>query len=185
MKDKTVLILYGTRFGATKEVAMKIKKILEEKNIQTDVIDLKVDKQQELPKLGNYSGIIIATGIRMSMWVKEVKRFVKKAKNELKNYQGMKGFYVCSAFAADPEKYEKIKHEYITQRLEKHQLKFDLIEAFGGKIDMTPQSQLSWLDKKLVEIVSRQYEDVRNKTIDLIDWKQVEKFANEFATLIG
>ncbi|UJG44092.1 MAG: hypothetical protein K9W46_02665 [Candidatus Heimdallarchaeum endolithica] len=185
MNDKKILIVFGSRYGAKEEVTKRIKELLEKNNFYVEIIDLGQIQKQELPKINNYSGLIIGTGIKMSMWVKSVKKFVKNEKEALKKYIGIKAFFVSSAFAADPEKYESIKNEYIFSRLQKYGLNFNLVEAFGGKLDLSPESKMTWLDKKMVEIISKQYDDTKNKVIDLRDWEKVEKFVSNFIELLS
>ena len=185
MNDKKILIIFGSRYGATEESTKKIKELLEKNNLYVEAINLGQIQKKELPEINNYSGLIIGTGIKMSMWVKSVKKFVKNEKEALKKYTGIKAFFVSSAFAADPERYENIKNEYIISRLQKYGLNFNLVEAFGGKLDLSPESKMTWLDKKMVGIVSKQYGDIENKVIDLRDWERVEKFVANFIELLS
>ncbi|MHA1205136.1 MAG: flavodoxin domain-containing protein [Candidatus Heimdallarchaeaceae archaeon] len=183
--DKKVLILYGTRFGATEEVAEKLKEMFEKKEIKTDIFDLKKVKNKNLPEINNYDGVVIGTGIKMSMWVKEVKNYLNKEKEKLKQYSGKKAFFISSAFAAQQERYDEIKKQYIIERIEKLGLEFQLIEAFGGKLDLSDNSRMGWLDKKIASVVAKEHEpDMKNNIVDFRDWKKVEKFANDFIELI-
>ena len=80
-----ILILYGTRYGATKEISDEIEKVIQEKGIATESYNLKEVNLKNIPPLDQYDGIIIGTGIKMGMWTKSVKSFIQKRKKELKH----------------------------------------------------------------------------------------------------
>ncbi|MHA1104508.1 MAG: flavodoxin domain-containing protein [Promethearchaeota archaeon] len=65
-----VLILYGTRYGATKEISNEIEKIIQDSGMTTESFNLKEVNPKNIPPLDQYDGIIIGTGIKMGMWTK-------------------------------------------------------------------------------------------------------------------
>ena len=69
---KRVLILYGTRYNTTKDTSEKISLMLKKKGIEVDLIDI----NEEDPPLTTFDGVIIGTGIKITMWVKKIKKYM-------------------------------------------------------------------------------------------------------------
>jgi len=78
-----VLISYGSRYGSTEEIANKISGHLKDLNIESTVIDVK--KERKWPTLEEYDGIIVGSGIKISKWMNEPRKFLEKNSQELKN----------------------------------------------------------------------------------------------------
>ncbi|MCG3221426.1 MAG: hypothetical protein H7641_08605 [Candidatus Heimdallarchaeota archaeon] len=189
MSNKKVLILYGTRYGSTEGISERIAKILGENEVETLVIDLKKPPEDDvLLAFDNYNGILIGTGIRIGQWTKDVKNFVSKKKDVLNSFEGKIGFFVSSGYAAVPEHYEKIRVEYTKDALKKLGVeKVDLYDAFGGLMDLSKTSRISWLEKKILVLVGKQSgleTDSNQEITDLRDWNQIENFAKEFLQLL-
>ncbi len=182
-----VLILYGTRYGTTKEISNKIEKIIQEKGITTENYNLKEHNLKEIPPLEEYDGIIIGTGIKMKMWTKVVKKFVQKRKSELKNRQSTLGFYVCCGVAAKKSDISKAINDYITPKFQKLGIQPTLIDAFGGVYDLTEGSLITGMMRKIVISALKEEEGIENpggKMHDFRDWEQIEDFASKFVELL-
>ena len=185
MIGKKVLILYGTRFGSTEGISENMAEVLKEKEVEVDIFNLKTTPEKEIPPFDKYDGILIGTGIKIAQWTKEVKEFVTKKKNELNSFKNPKGFFVSSGYAADPEMYEKVKIEYTKDVLDKIGVKIDYFDAFGGLMDFTKSSRMSWLDKKILKSVAKSDPKIDSNGLnDLRDWKQIEKFTLGFIDLL-
>ncbi|UCE12550.1 MAG: hypothetical protein JSV04_10175 [Candidatus Heimdallarchaeota archaeon] len=178
-KTMKALIVYGTRYGATQGIAERMFEWLQKENIDSDVINVKKD---EWPELAKYSGLILGTGIRIGQWTKEMKNFIKKKKEEINMFRGPKIFFVCSGYAAIPERYQEIKQEYCKKALENLGVSVDSInyEAFGGVMNASPDSPVGWLDKKMLKIAGKASPDFDPNGInDYRDWNEIEKFTRE------
>jgi len=184
MSEKKILIFYGTRFGATEGVAGKMAELARENGIQAEVLNLKDLPQDRIPDFTDYDGLMIGSSIKIGQWTKDVKKFVSNYKDQLNAFKGKKGFFVSSAYAADPESYQRVKTEYTLDACNKLGVeKLDLFDAFGGLMDFTETSKMGWLDKKLLKVAAKvasgekaeddSYNDVR-------DWDQIEKFTLDF-----
>jgi len=185
MAGKKVLIVYGTRYGSTEGISEKMAELLRGKGAEVDIFSLKTTAEKEIPKFDHYDGILIGTGIKMGQWTKEVKDFVTKKKEELNSFNGPKGFFVSSGYAANPKMYEKVKNEYTKDALEKTGVKVDSFDAFGGLMDFTKSSRMNWLDKRILKSVAKNDPQISlDGCNDLRDWKQIERFTLGFIDLL-
>lgn len=180
-------MLYGTRYGTTKEISNEIQKIIQERGITTESYDLDEHKLKEIPFLQNYDGIIIGTGIKMKRWTKSVKNFMQKRKSELIGCQNKLGFYVCCGEAAEKSKISNAINIYITSKLQNLGIKPALIDAFGGCYDLTEGSPITGMTRKIVISIMKNEEGIENpegKKHDYRDWGQIGDFANNFSELL-
>jgi menaquinone-dependent protoporphyrinogen oxidase len=185
LAGKEVLILYGTRYGSTEGISEKMAEIMKGNEVKVDLFNLKSTPEREVPAFDQYDGLLIGTGIKVGQWTKEVKEFVKKRKEGLNLFNAPKGFFVSSGYAADPEMYEKVKIEYTRDALDKIGVKIDYFDAFGGLMDFTETSRMSWLDKKILKKAAENDPKIDPRGWnDLRDWKQIEKFTLGFIDLL-
>ncbi len=176
-----VLILYGTRYGTTKEISDEIEKVIKDNGITTESYNLKEVNSKNIPPLDQYDGIIIGTGIKMGMWTKKVKSFVQKRKAELKKMQASLGFYVCCGEAKNDV--SKAIEKYISPKLEKVGIQSALINAFGGAYDLRDGSLVTGMTRKIVIGIMKEEEGIENpegKLYDYRDWEKIRDFANQF-----
>ena len=126
------LVAFGTRYGATAEIADEIAEILRNQfNLEVDIINLEefFPKKEDLEK---YSNIIIGSGIKTGQWVNRAKRFLES------KFEGKKvAIYVCSRRAGETDLYNYAYENYIRKIIDK-KLKIEPVatEAFGGRKPM-------------------------------------------------
>ena len=181
-----VLILYGTRYGATKEISDEIEKVIQDNGMITESFNLKDVNSKNIPPLDQYDGIIIGTGIKMGMWTKAVKSFVQKRKTELKKKQTSLGFYVCCGVAKDD--INKAIDKYINAKLEKTGIQSALIDAFGGAYDLREGSLVSGMMRKIVIGIMKEEEGIEDpdgELYDYRDWDQIRGFANRYVEMLN
>ena len=184
LSDKKILIVYGTRFGSTEEVAEKMKEIFENTGLITDLIDLKQVPESAWPSLKDYNGVLLGSSIKIGRWMKEPITFLKKNVDFFKGELPF-GIYVCSAYAADPEKRPEIRQEYIGQKITDLSINVSIYDAFGGVIDLTSATRLGWTDKKIIGMVAKNDPNFKkNERNDLRDWDQITDFGEKFAQLV-
>ena len=179
---KKVLIVYGTRYGATRDTSKKIRDILTTKEIEVDLVG--IDEGE--PSLSGYDGVLIGTGIKISMWTKKIKKFIKKHKNVLKGRKFKSGFFINCGTASEKEKIKEAKEKYIDKKLQEIGINFDIADAFGPIYDFSETSVLSNMSKKIMKAGLKDdgWEKVDDILYDLRDMDQIQKFAEDFATLI-
>lgn len=180
---KRVLIIYGTRYGTTKDTSEKICEILETKELDVKLINI----DEEEPSLSDFDGVLIGTGIKINMWTKKIMKFIKKYKKELEKRNFKFGFFVCCGTASKKEKIKEAKESYIDKKLQKVGLKYDIADAFGAIYDFSETSLLSNMGKKLIKsglIKEEGWERVDDILYDLRDLDHIQTFAEEFAALL-
>lgn len=92
---------------------------------------------------------------------------------------------MSSGYASDPDMYEKVKIEYTKDVLDRIGVKIDYFDAFGGLMDFTNSSKMSWLDKRILKSVAKNDPKIDpNGWNDLRDWKQIKNFALGFIDLL-
>lgn len=170
--------MYGTRYGATRGVAERMAEWLNESNIDSTVINIKKD---QWPDLSSYNGLIIGSGIKIGQWTKEMKNLLNTKKEEINTFSGPKVFFVCSGYAAIPEKYQEIKEEYCKKALEDIGVNVDNYEAFGGIMDVSKSSKQSWVNRQILRVAGKENPEFNPKGInDSRDWDKIEEFTQEF-----
>jgi len=121
------LIIYGTRYGATAEVAQEIAKIFKEQfSLPVELIDL---YKQKIKDVFGYDNIVLGSGIKTGRWTGRAKRFLKK------NFEGKKlAVFVCSRRAGEIDSYDFALDNYVKKVLSRY-LKVQPVafEAFGGR----------------------------------------------------
>lgn len=184
LSNKKVLIAYGTRYGSTKEVAEEMKKIFNDTGLIADLVNLKEVPESDWPSLQDYNGVLIGSSIKFGKWMKEPISFLTKNIDFFKKELPF-GIYVCSALAADPEKYSELKQEYIEQKIIDLSINVSLYDAFGGVIDLSSTTKFSWVDKRIVGMMAKNDPNLKkNERTDLRNWDQIRAFGEKFARLV-
>jgi len=185
LKMKKVLIVYGTRYGSTEEVSNKIMNTLKEKGIDTSIInskDLIADNQTNLEE---YNGIIIGSGIKVGQWTKETKTFMKNNLEFFNNSNIVFGVFVSSGLASNPKKILELKKEYIEDVINQYGITADLYDVFGGVLDLSKDSNIGFLGKKMIKMVSKEDPRVKaNQRNDLRDWNRIMEFTENYVNLL-
>jgi menaquinone-dependent protoporphyrinogen oxidase len=188
MAVKKILIAFGTRYGSTEATAKELAKIFEEKGLQAELLDLKGAKEKNWPKITEYDGVIVGTGIKMGKWTNKAKKFLREIKSDLES-AGIKLFiYVsCMLCLTDPE---KAREDYLNKKIEKYEIKSEKYEAFEPILDFTDESQMGWFAKSIIKKSAQ--EDLEKEGIymdyearnDLRDMEKIKKFAEEIISTI-
>ena len=179
---KKALILFGSRYGTTKDTSEKIRDILATKEIEVSLVNI----DEEEPSLSGFDGVLIGTGIKINMWTKKIKKFVKKHKKELNGRDFKFGFFVSCGTAFEKEKIIEAREKYIDNKMEKIGLNYDIADAFGPIYDFSETSTLSNMSKKILKagLIDEGWEKVEDIQYDLRDIDQIKKFAEDFATIL-
>ncbi len=185
--SKKVLIAYGSRYGSTEEISINFKETLEEKGFLVDLINLR-SKNNEIPSITNYSGVLIGSGIRIARWTKEAKNFLKANVNHINENETLVGIFLSSGEASEPEKRPDIMEKYLVTIFKELGLDLGnhvLYDAFGGVFDLSATTELSWINRKMVKMAAKDDPNIElNRRNDLRDWDQINKFIENFVSRI-
>ena len=183
MYNMKVLIAYGSRYGSTEEIAIKLASFLNKKEIKTTLLDL---KKKSNPNLDGYDGIIVGSSVKITKWMKEPQRFLKQNRELLKGKK-LALYVSCMSVLTDP-KYAQ--EELLEKVMENAGVKADLYEAFGPLMDLGENSRMGFLDKKIAQSVMMGLSkelglelDMKGRN-DLRDWDKINQYAKKFTELL-
>lgn len=125
------LIVYGTRYGSTAEIADEMAKILGERGVEVDVVNLKKGK---VHNPAGYDLYLAGSGIKMGKWTREPQKFLSKNEKALSDKPV--ALFVSCGSAEKPEECEKAQMEYLDEMENKHsRLNVVAKGLFGGRYD--------------------------------------------------
>ncbi|TFG08243.1 MAG: hypothetical protein EU539_02880 [Promethearchaeota archaeon] len=186
MTQKNVIILFGTNYGSTKEIAETIAEVLQKNNIATNVKNL--EEAKKIPPIQNYNGIIIGTSMKINSWKKHVKKYLEKNQDDIKNSKIKFGMFTCGANAITNQ--EKAREEIKEKLNEYYDLKADLFEAFAGVLDLSENSNVGFLGKKALKLAAKEMLQTSEFQFDpegrndYRDWEGIKKFAQDFIEIL-
>ena len=128
-----VLVIYGSRWGGTAEVAKKIGQTLTRAGCIVEVINAKKNPK----KIEPYDLFIIGSGMRADKWTKETLVFLKKTHNIYKNKKTALFVSCQMADREEPEIRDKAKKQYLQDTAERYALKPIACGFFGGFLDFS------------------------------------------------
>jgi len=183
---KRVAILYGTRYGSTREVATKIGEILKKSEIDAHVFNLEdiiIDKKFNLDY---YDGIILGTSIyNCSDWTKGAKKFLKIYSKKLKQKNLIFGIFTLCGTASDKSKIPELRKTLIEEKIHKYALKSQCYDVFGGVLDLSDESKMSKFDLKIGKLMCNTLSNLkRGKNNDFRDWDQIKTFTENFQEIL-
>ena len=185
MNLKKILIAFGTRYGSTEEIANKISEIFNQKGLEPSIMNLKDVNSFDSIDLEEYDGILLGSGIKIGKWTKSVQSFMKYLKE--KSYEKNKklGVFISSGEAGNPDNRSQIREKYIENVLNELDINVDLYDAFGGVIDLSDNSNLGFLTKKMLKAMAKKDPNITYGEVnDGRDWDQITNFAEKFAKLV-
>jgi menaquinone-dependent protoporphyrinogen IX oxidase len=178
------LLVYGTRYGASKGTADEIAKVLKEHNFEVKIVNAKEEKVKDVSQ---YGLIVVGTGMAMGNWTSEVEDFVKRMH---KDFEGKKLALFISSLKPVEEKEGKtdlvnrIQKVGLDDKILKYQLKPTSTIVFGGIVDYT---KMNFLIKKGMELGYKAalerhgFRQIEPNVFDLRDWDEIRRWAREVA----
>jgi menaquinone-dependent protoporphyrinogen oxidase len=70
--DEQVLVAYGSKYGATAEIAERIGEVLREAGLRTEVLPA-----DQVGDLAGYGAVVLGSAVYIGRWQKEAARFLK------------------------------------------------------------------------------------------------------------
>ena len=154
-QENKALIVYSSGAGCTEEVALKIKEKLDHSSIKTNIVKIN-DKDQfksiDQQDLNQYSSILLGSSIIKGNFHKNIDKILAKLASTSGENKKL-GFFVCCMKACNPEKIMEAKNQYIESNLVEYGLDFSLVDAFGGRLDFSPDSSMNFMLKKILKSI--------------------------------
>lgn len=140
-----VLIVYGTRYGATASTSEEIGKVLRQEGYEVRVVDAKKEKVRDIAE---YDLVVVGSGIKIDRWTGEAEEFLKNFQKELAKKK-VAMFVSCghgcqAENEGNPEVIAKFKGKYLEEKAAKYNLKPIALGFFGGIEDYT---KMSWVER--------------------------------------
>lgn len=188
-----IAIIFGTRFGSTEEIALRMKEIAEKRGFEVDFISAKDGKSVEkiFWDLQPFSGILLGSGIQIGKWTKEMAAIMKNHGRALINYKKPLALFASCGMAGESNKVDAACADFVDKIAEEHEITPTMTAAFGGIYDFTKKSRHGKIKSKLLQKIVEKDERENPGTYDLSgfndmrDWNQVEKFTVEFLAKIS
>jgi menaquinone-dependent protoporphyrinogen oxidase len=184
-----VLIVYGTRYGATAATSQVIAETLRQEGFEVEVVDAKKDKVQSVDE---YDLVIVGSGIQMGKWTSEPESFLKKYQEELSR---KKVAIFVSCGSANPmsegeqkkKEMDEGKRKYLEDKAAEYNLKPVALGFFGGCYDF---NRMSWFLRKTLSSIKPKLEGAGHKeskpgVYDLRDLNEIRNWAKEVAKTVS
>lgn len=180
-----IIILYGSSYGSTAEVAIRIGEILKEDGVGSHVYNLKDIMNDKNFNLEDYRGIILGSGIYAGQWNKGAKKFMKTYSEKIKERNLSFGMFVLCGEASKPSKIPELKKRFIEEKLNKYNVKSQLCEVFGGVVDLSEDTNLGRFTLKLLKMINKKDPNVKlGQRNDFRDWDQIRVFTEDFSNIL-
>lgn len=171
------LILFSTRDGLTRQIALCIETELEQMGFKCDVVDLHTAKALLWDQ---YDRVVLGASIRYGYHHPAVKKFIERYEVQLNALPS--AFYSVNLVARKPDKRTVETNKYAGKFLAGIPWQPTIREVFAGAL-LYPK--YNWYDRALIKLIMKQTggETDTSKEIVYTDWEQVADFARRVAGL--
>jgi len=177
-----VLIVYGTRYGATASTSEEIAKILRQEGLDVRIVNAKKEKVRDIAE---YELIIVGSGIQINRWTGEPEQFIKKFQKELAKKK-VALFVSCGsasqAITDQPDAVAEAKRKYLEEKAAKYNLQTVTLGLFGGVYNY---NKIPWWAKKAMEAerprIAAAFKETQPGVYDTRDWNAIRTWAKELA----
>jgi menaquinone-dependent protoporphyrinogen oxidase len=176
-----VLMVYGTRYGATGDTIAAIAKMFREAEHMVQVVDAEKDQVETVE---GYDLVIVGSGIRMGKWTKGPDQFLQKFRHELQSMKVV--LFVSSAMQAiyahenDLEEMAKATDQYLKDQAKKYGLSPISMAVLGG---IFPYDTMGFVMKKTLGQMWRKFEEAgfekQDGSYDTRDWWMIEVWVQD------
>ncbi|MBY8985928.1 MAG: flavodoxin domain-containing protein [Candidatus Lokiarchaeota archaeon] len=184
MEKTKILIAYGTRYGATASTAEEISQVLQEEGFNLKVVDLKKEKIQDI---ADFELVIVGSGMKMDMWTRKAKAFLKKFSSELKKKKV--AIFVSSGGRAlmehkgENDEIDRITKKYLEDKASKYGLSPISMTMFGGVWDYNKMNKIyrKILDAEKENFVQAGINETEPGVYDTRNWDEIREWAKSIA----
>ena len=183
-RSPRVLIVYGTRYGATKGTSEEIAKVFREENFDVKLVSA---QEENVKDISEYGLVVVGSGMAMGNWVREAEEFVKKFQKDFENKK--LALFVSSLKPIEEKQGKadlvaKIRKIGFEDKISKYHLKPIMKGFFGGVVDY---NKMSFFVRKSMEVGYKSqlqkhgFREVEPGVYDLRDWDEIRSWAKELA----
>lgn len=169
-----VLVVYGTRYGTTAEIAEEIARVIKEEKNETDLVEASNVKDIDI---SSYDLVVVGSGIKMGKWTNKALKFLQNNKETLANRK-VALFVSCGAANEEksrPEGQEKYLDAVAAKNLVNPPVATGL---FGSVYD--PEAKHGLLYKLATIMIKKDLEKKgidSSKRHDYRDWDKIRDWA--------
>jgi menaquinone-dependent protoporphyrinogen IX oxidase len=185
--SKKVLIVYGTRYGATESTSEEIAKVLREAGLDATVINAGREKVKDI---SGYDMVIVGSGMQMAKWTGDAENFLKKFQKEL--VKKKVAIFVSSAaeamlrFDKNDAELESSKKIYLDDKAALYGLNPISMVIFGGVWDY---NKMNFIFKKTlapfkIKLGEAGIKEIEPGLYDTRDWDFIRNWAKEIAVKV-
>lgn len=177
------LLVYGTRYGATKSTSEEIAKVLRGQGLEVELVNV---KEEKIKDISSFELVIVGTGIQMSRWVGEVEDFLKKHQNELAQKKVALFVSTMKTVSEREGKLEdlaKAKKLELDDKLGKYDFKFLSIGFFGGVLNFNKMNIISRkaFGSMRTRLEKDGFKEIEPGLFELRNWDEIRGWAEELA----
>ncbi|MFX1260430.1 MAG: flavodoxin domain-containing protein [Promethearchaeota archaeon] len=184
MGENKVLIVFGTRYGATKSTAEEIARIFQEEDYNVKIVNAKEEKIRDI---SDFELIIVGSGMRIERWVSKVEGFLKKFNNDLKKKKlaifVSSGARALMEYKGQQEEIERITKKYLEDKASKYDLSPISLAMFGGVWDYNKMSKIyrKFLEAEKKNIIAAGAQETEPGVYDTRNWDEIRIWAMDLA----
>jgi len=183
---RNVLIVYGTRVGATAGASEEMAAVLRNEGADVKVVNARKEKVEDISA---YDLVIVGSGMMIHRWTGAPERFLKKFQKELANKKV--AIFVSSGAIAllehegKTDELNDMRSKYLEDKAARYNLQPVAMSWFGGVWDC---NNMPWWSGKAKVAIRQQMEDIGLKeskpgVYDTRDWDAIREWAKGLAVL--
>jgi len=185
--SKKVLVVYGTRYGATEGTSEEIANVLRAQGLEVKVVNAKKEKVRDI---AGYDLVIVGSGMQMGKWTGTAENFLNKFQKELASKKVAifvsSGAQALNEYEKKTEEIVKARKQYLEDKAAKYNLQPISMTIFGGVWDF---NKMFFLFRKTLasfkpKIEAAGFKAIKPGLYDTRDWDTIRTWAKELAAKI-
>lgn len=164
-----VLVVYGTKYGATAEIAEKIGGTLQAAGIYADIVNAK-----DTIVLDHYTAVVLGSAVYIGSWRKDAVHFLEK---NIERLSEIPVWLFSSGPAGEGDPVELLGGWHYPEKLkpEIEKVQPREIVVFHGNVDV---EKMNFLEKFMIS-------NVKSPTGDFRDWNAITNWAMGIASYLN